>query len=73
MTEKSADDDDDTLFTRIREFLTQALSVMAATVIMYTPHNQLTTMGAVQASGVVSIASALLLTENLALARGALW
>lgn len=43
-------------------------AVVAATVATYALHNQLTAMGPVQASGIVALASTLLLPEKLALA-----
>jgi hypothetical protein len=48
--------------------LAKASAVAAATLVTYALHNQLTTMGPVQASGIVAIASTLLLPEKLALA-----
>ena len=48
--------------------LAKTSAVVAATVVTYALHNHLTTMGPVQASGIVAIASTLLLPEKLALA-----
>lgn len=48
--------------------LVKACAVVAATVLTYALHNQLTTMGPVQASGIVAIASTLVLPEKLAIA-----
>lgn len=47
--------------------LAKASAITVATVVTYALHNQLTTMGPVQASGIVAIASTLLLPEKLAL------
>ena len=52
----------------VKESLAKASAVVVGTVLTYALHNQLTTMGAVQASGLVGIASTLLLPEKLALA-----
>lgn len=46
----------------------KASAIIAGTVATYVLHNQLTTMGPVQASGLVGLASTLLLPEKLALA-----
>jgi len=48
--------------------LAKVSAVAAATVVTYALHNHLTAMGPVQASGIVAIASTLLLPEKLAIA-----
>lgn len=52
----------------VEESLAKASAVVVGTVLTYALHNQLSSMGPVQASGLVSIASTLLLPEKLALA-----
>jgi len=55
-------------FSKVCDSLMEVSAVTAATVATYVLHNQVISMGPVQASGIVAIASTLLLPEKLAIA-----